>query len=195
MPCSSSAAVTLPVFAGSRPDDRIVYDGAVATFSITKAMAMIATVDTAMMPLERAGRARKVSTKGGMSQLHLGVEDVLGGLDGLRADLRGQLHRELCPLDRHHDGGRIGCLAGGERLRGTRSLGLAVSQRLQGLAEHVAKTGTGLRRCLCGIDRSDAPFRPAYSDGGINGKRHQRRRSSVRENICLADCIAVTFAS
>src|ERR1044072_1237814 len=136
MPCSSSAEVTLPICAGSRPDDRIVYDGAVAIFSIRKAMARIATADTAMMPLERAGRARKVSTNGGMSQLDLGVEDVLGGLDGLRTDLRSELHGELRPLDRHHDGGRIGRLAGGERLGGTRRLGLAVSQRLQGFAEH-----------------------------------------------------------
>src|SRR3954447_3057228 len=128
MPCESSAAVTLPVWAGSRPDESIVYEGAVATFSITKAIARIATADTAMMPLERAGRARKVSTNGGMSQLHLGVEDVLGGLDGLRTDLRGQLHRELRPLDRHHDGGRVRGLAGGERLRSVGRLGLAVRQ-------------------------------------------------------------------
>src|ERR1051325_9523117 len=145
MPCSSSVAVTLPVCAGSRPDDRIVYDGAVAIFSITKAIAMIATADTAMMPLERAGRARKVSTKGGMSQLHLGVEDVLAGLDGLRAHLRGQLHRELGALDRHHDGGRVGCLPGGERLGRVRRLGLAVGQALERLAEHVAEAGAGLR--------------------------------------------------
>src|SRR5262245_56550362 len=143
MPCSSRADVTLPVCAGSRPDERIVYDGAVATFSIRKAMARIATADTAMMPLERAGRARKVSTNGGMSQLHLGVEDVLGGLDGLRTDLRRELHRELRPLDRHHDGGRIGRLARGESLRGNRSLGLAVRQRLQRIAEHVTDTDTG----------------------------------------------------
>src|SRR3954451_12910729 len=151
MPCSSSAAVTLLVCAGSRPDDRSVYEGAVATLSIRKAMARIATAETAMMPLERAGRARKVSTNGGMSQLHLGVEDVLGGLDGLRTDLRGQLHRELRPLDRHDDGGRVGGLAGGERLGGVRRLRLAVGQRLQRLAEQVAEARAGLRRRLSGV--------------------------------------------
>src|ERR1044072_8227226 len=131
MPCSSSAEVTLPVCAGSRPADRIRHAGAGPILSSTKAMASIATEDTAMMPLERAGRARKVSTNGGMGQLHLGVEDVLGGLDGLRTDLRSELHGELRPLDRHHDGGRIGRLAGGERLRGAGRLVLAVGQGVQ----------------------------------------------------------------
>src|ERR1044071_2438565 len=163
MPCSSSADVTLPVCAGSRPDDRIVYDGAVAIFSIRKALARIATADTAMMPLERAGRARKVSTKGGMSQLDLGVEDVLGGLDGLRTDLRGQLHRELRPLDRHDDGGRVGRLAGGERLRGAGRLGLGVGERLERLSEHVAEAGAGLRRGLGAVDAADAPLRDRQS--------------------------------
>src|SRR3954452_23237505 len=195
MPCSSSAPVTLPVWAGSRPDERIVYEGAVAILSIRKEMARIATGETAMMPLERAGRARRVSTKGGMCQLDLGVEDVLGGLDGLRTDVRGQLHRELRPLDRHDDGGRIGCLARGERLGSAGRLGLAVSQRLERLAEHVAEAGAGLRCRLGGIDAPDVPLRPGGQEGWVDGNRHQRRRSRVRENICLADCIAVTFAS
>src|SRR3954469_22254142 len=159
MPCSSSAAVTLLVCAGSRPDDRSVYEGAVATLSIRKEIARIATAETAMMPLERAGRARKVSTNGGMSQLHLGVEDVLGGLDGLRTDLRGQLHRELRPLDRHHDGGRVGRLAGGERLSGAGCLGLGVGQALDRLAEHVAEAGAGLRCGLGAVDGADVPLR------------------------------------
>ena len=35
------------------------------------------------------------------------MEDVLGGLDGLGADLAGELHRELGALDGHDDRGRI----------------------------------------------------------------------------------------
>ena len=46
--------------------------------------------------------------------LDLGLEDGLGGLDGLGADLAGHLHRELRALDGHDDRGRVGGLARGQ---------------------------------------------------------------------------------
>src|SRR5690242_1952451 len=49
--------------------------------------------------------------------LDLRVEDVLHGLDALGADLRGELHRELRALDRHHGLRRVRRLAGRELLR------------------------------------------------------------------------------
>ena len=55
-----------PVLAGSRPEVSIVYDGAPAIRSMRNAIARMATAETAMIALERVGRARKVSTKGGM---------------------------------------------------------------------------------------------------------------------------------
>src|SRR3954463_7152522 len=63
---------------------------------------------------------------GAMGQIDLGVEDVLVGLDGLVAYLRGELHRELRALDLHHVLGGVAGRAGGERLGRAGGLGLRV---------------------------------------------------------------------
>src|SRR5215212_1038352 len=68
-----------------------------------------------------------------MGQLHLCVEDFLVGLDGLVADLRGELHRELGALDLHHDGARVGRRAVDERLRGAGRLGLRLAEVRDGV--------------------------------------------------------------
>src|ERR671923_1040446 len=52
-----------------------------------------------------------------MRGLDLRVEDVLEGLDALRADLGGELHREAGALDRHDGLRRVGRAAGREVLR------------------------------------------------------------------------------
>src|SRR3954454_16613471 len=104
------------------------------------AIARIATAETTMMALERVGRPSSDWTKGGIQEgSDLGVEEVLGGLDGLGADLRGELHGELGALDGHDDGGRVGRLAGGQGARGRSSLLLVVGHGADRLAEHVAK--------------------------------------------------------
>ena len=54
----------------------------------------------------------------GRRWLHLGLEDLLGGFDRLGANLRSELHRELCVLDGHHGALGVGGGAGSERLRG-----------------------------------------------------------------------------
>src|SRR3954468_23912893 len=59
-----------------------------------------------------------------IGQLDLGVEDVLVGLDGLVADLRRELHRELRALDLHDDLGGIAGRAARERLGGGGGLGV-----------------------------------------------------------------------
>ena len=66
MPCSSSAAVILPVWAGSRPDAIIEYVGAVATLSMMNAIARMATKETPRIALVLAGRARRFWMKGGI---------------------------------------------------------------------------------------------------------------------------------
>src|SRR3954447_14417759 len=144
MPCASSAAVTLPVCAGSRPVESSWYEGAPAILRSRNAMPSTATVETARIPLVRAGRARIDWMKEGIgSQLDLGVEDVLGGLDGLRADLRGQLHGELGALDGHDDRCRVGGLARRELLRRGGGAVLALGQALDRRAEQVAEAATG----------------------------------------------------
>src|SRR3954452_9814491 len=137
-------------------------------------------------------------------QLDLGVEDVGVGLDGLVADLRGKLHREACALDRHHDRARVGRLAGGERLRGVRGLGLEAVERLDRVLERTAEAVRalgGLRAVLDAADAADAADAPLGAGRGQvvhadrRDGRQQRRRASVGENRVLADCMAVTFAS
>src|ERR1044071_2196540 len=121
MPCSSSAAVILPVCAGSRPLESSVYDGAVASLSMKKRIAMIATAETARIALVRGGRTRRVLTNDGIAQLHLGLEERLGRFHGLVPDLARELHRQLGALNGHHHRGRVARLAGGQvggRLRG-----------------------------------------------------------------------------
>src|SRR3954453_580383 len=141
MPAWSRAAVALPVWDGSMPVATGEYDGALATFSSRKATPRTATAETAAMPLLRAGRRRKLWTKDGMSQwaLDLCVEDVLGGLDRLGADLARHLHGQLGALDGHDDRGRVAGLAGGELVGGGGRLVLGRGQRLQRLAEHRAE--------------------------------------------------------
>src|SRR3954465_15691935 len=51
-----------------------------------------------------------------LGSLDLGVEDVVDGLDGLGADLRGQLHGQPGLLDGHDDRGRVGRGPAGQRL-------------------------------------------------------------------------------
>src|SRR5689334_7069821 len=139
MPCESSAAVILPVCAGSRPLESSVYDGAVASLSMKKRIAMIATEETARLALVRAGSASRFLTNEGMAQLHLGLEERLGRFDGLVTDLARELHRQLGALNGHHDRGRVGRRAGGEVGRRLRGLVLGRLQRLQRLADHGAE--------------------------------------------------------
>src|SRR3954451_7535506 len=127
--------------------------------------------------------------------LDLCVEDVLFGLDGLRADLRGQLHRESCALDGHDDRRGVAGGAGCERLRRACRLGLLVREPLDRLGERAAEVRAALLLAGRGRGRLDLPLGAAREEAGIDRERHQRRRSSVLVNICLAACRAVTFAS
>src|SRR5436309_383653 len=74
-----------------------------------------------------------------MSQLDLGVPDVLVGLDGLVADLRSELHRELGALDLHHDLRRVGGRPVDERLGRARRLRLRLVEARDRVREHVAE--------------------------------------------------------
>src|SRR4051795_1152896 len=66
-----------------------------------------------------ARRVRKgMGNRGQLRGLDLRVEDVLKGLDALRANLAGELHREARALDRHDRRRRVRRLAGRELLRG-----------------------------------------------------------------------------
>src|SRR3954465_2927864 len=91
-----------------------------------------------------------------MAQLDLGVEDVGVGLDGLGADLRGELHREARALDRHHDRARVARLSRGERLRGVGRLGLETLERLDRVLEHAAEAVRPLRGLGAVLDAADA---------------------------------------
>src|SRR3954469_271913 len=137
--------------------------------------------------------------------LDLCVEDVRVGLDGLRANLRGELHGEAGALHRHDDLRRIGGRAVDERLRCLCGLRLRVLERRDRVREHAAEALAGAlraRRALLGrADTADAADRPlgAGADGrdaGVDREdRHQRSRSNVFENMDFAVCMAVTFAS
>src|SRR5581483_7085246 len=120
--------------------------------------------------------------------LDLCVEDVLFGLDGLRADLRGELHREASALDGHDDGAWVGGGAGGELLRGAGRLGLRVREALDRLGERAAEAlaarlrgaGRGARRLHLplGAGRAaDLPLGAVREHARVDWKRHQRRRS------------------
>src|SRR3954451_15745396 len=158
----------------------------------------MAKPETPRSALVLAGRAMMFWRKGGMEgYLDLGVEDVLGRLDGLGADLARELHGQLCPLDRHHDGRGIAGLAGGERLRRARGLVLRVLELPEQRAEARARAAGGApggRGLVDGADRADVPLRAADRHGRID-RSHQRRRSRVLVNICLVACMAVTLAS
>src|SRR5919197_5345946 len=71
--------------------------------------------------------------------LDLGVEDVLFGLDGLGADLRGELQLQARPLHLHDHRRRVRGRAGRERLRGVGGLRLAVGQTLDRLRQRAAE--------------------------------------------------------
>src|SRR5919202_6776144 len=107
--------------------------------------------------------------------LDLRVEDVLEGLDALRADLRGELHRELRALDRHDGLGRIGRLAGRELLRRGRGVLLQRVELADLLGEHPAEAGAGGRgggagaRAVDRPDRADLPVPPVVAMVGSNG--------------------------
>jgi hypothetical protein len=69
------------------------------------------------------------------------VEDVLDGLDGLRADLAGELHPEARLLDGHDDLGRVCRGARGERARALGRVALELLERADLVGEHAAEAG------------------------------------------------------
>src|SRR3954452_24096649 len=71
--------------------------------------------------------------------LDLCVEDVRFGLDGLRSNLRGQLHRKSRTLDRHDHRGGVAGRAGRERRGGLRGLARRVREPLDRLRERAAE--------------------------------------------------------
>src|SRR5437763_17156179 len=71
--------------------------------------------------------------------LDLCVEDVRFGLDGLGANLRGQLHCESCALHRHDHRRRVGCSTGRERAGRLGGLSLRALETLDGLGERAAE--------------------------------------------------------
>src|SRR4051794_30931270 len=172
---------------------------------MTISAATIASAETARtafpLGVVLASRVRKGMGNGLGSggYLDLRVEDVLKGLDALRADLRGELHRELRALDGHDGLRRIRRLAGRELLRGGGGVLLERVELADLVGEHAAEAGAGRRGGRTGAgavdrpDRADLPVRATDGEGGID--RHQRRRSRVLVNICLVVCMAVTFAS
>src|SRR3954453_14547383 len=131
-----------------------------------KAIARMATPETASRALVLAGREGRFWRKDGIWEgSDRCVEDFLGGLDGLGADLARELHGQLSPLDRHDDGRGIAGLAGGGGPRSARGLVLRGLQGLQGLPEHRAEAralgargrprGAGL---VDAADRADVPL-------------------------------------
>src|SRR4051794_13119568 len=171
---------------------------------MTISAATIASAETARtafpLGVVLASRVRKGMGNGLGSggYLDLRVEDVLKGLDALRADLRGELHRELRALDRHDGLRRIRRLAGRELLRGGGGVLLERVELPDLPGEHPAEArararGRGLGAGAGAVDRPDLPVRAVDGHRGVD--RHQRRRSRVLVNICLVVCMAVTFAS
>src|SRR5947199_5531157 len=103
-PLVSSADVILPVCAGSTPASTVVYAGAEAIFimmmpsrttPITEPAAISRPFGVMFWRRVRTWAIRYAGSEG----LDLGVEHVVVGLDGLGADLGGELHRELRALD------------------------------------------------------------------------------------------------
>src|SRR5689334_21223507 len=207
MPCASRAAVTLPVSEGARPAASVVYEGADASRSMKNITATMPSADRPTAIFERVGSLRKDWASVGMDgyRSDLRVEEVGGRLDDLVADLRGELHGELRPLDRHHHGGRVLGGAGGELLSAGGCVLLGGGERGDGSAEQApegragAAGGAGrraravLRNGRWLLDQGVQPLGAADRVDGVD--RHQRSSSRVLENICLAACIAVTFAS
>src|SRR4051794_38730953 len=164
------------------------------------------TTDAAMTALPLgvvlARSVRKgMGNRGQLRGLDLRVEDVLKGLDALRANLAGELHREARALDRHDRRRRVRRLAGRELLRRGGGVLLHALELADLVGERAAEAGArrgGGRAGACagavdGADRADLPVGAVHGECGID--RHQRRRSRVLVNICLLVCMAVTFAS
>src|SRR3954447_8406786 len=107
--------------------------------------ATMASAETPSTIFDRVGSFMMVSAKLGIYGSDLGVEDVLGGLDDLVADLRGELHRELRALDGHDDRRRILGGPRGERLRSGRGVRLGLGQLAQRVAEQRAEAAAGRR--------------------------------------------------
>src|SRR3954451_14059016 len=171
---------------------------------MTNSTTSTATADAARTALPLgvvlARRVRKgMGNRGQLRGLDLRVEDVLKGLDALRANLAGELHREARALDRHERRRRVRRLAGRELLRGGRGVLLHRVELTDLLGQRAAEAGArrGGGRTGAGAvdrpDRADLPVRAVDGECGID--RHQRRRSRVLVNICLLVCMAVTFAS
>src|SRR3954453_12140282 len=143
--------------------------------------ATMPSADTPIASLERVGSLRKDWASVGMAgyRSDLRMEEIRGRLDDLVADLRGELHGELCALDRHDDGRRVLGRAGGELLRAGRRVLLGGGERGDRVAEQAAEgraraaaavargTRTGLRDRGRLLDRGDLPLGAAdRPDGG-----------------------------
>src|SRR3954449_4910224 len=82
-----------------------------------------------------------IGEPGQLRGLDLRVEDVLKGLDALRANLAGELHREARALDRHDRRRRVRRLAGRELLRGGRGVLLHRVELTDLLGQRAAEAG------------------------------------------------------
>src|SRR5919202_528756 len=118
-----------------------------------------------------ASRVRKGMGNGSQLRgLDLRVEDVLEGLDALRADLRGELHRELRALDRHDGLRRIRRLAGRELLRGRGGVLLERVELPVRVGQHPAEAraaGRGGAPGAGAVDRADGADLPV---GAVDGE-------------------------
>src|ERR671928_1015523 len=102
------------------------------------------TTDAAMTALPLgvvlARSVRKgIGEPGQLRGLDLRVEDVLKGLDALRANLAGELHREAGALDRHDGRRGVRRLAGGELLGGRGGVLLQALELADLLGERAAE--------------------------------------------------------
>ena len=174
-----------------------MYDGAPAIRSMRNAIARMATAETAMIALERVGRARKVSTKGGMDYTWVWKMSWAASTALVR----------ICEAS---------CMASWAR---STAMTTAVGSDAWPVASAWAASAASVWEVAS--ESSDLPSRspkPTPVDwlpvsaapgalsirnsgpvtekaGSIGDRRHQRRRSRVRVNICLAACMAVTLAS
>ena len=124
-----------------------------------------------------------------MDQLHLGVEDVVDGLDELGADLGGELHRQPRALDREHGLRRIRRRARGELLGGLGRVALLGGELADDLGEAAgARRGRRARRrrvlkgadAPLGADRGDSSGGGSRaSDYGVDHAQCQRSDSTI----------------
>ena len=134
--------------------------------------------------------------------LDLGVEDVVDGLDALGADLEASCIASRArstaittasgrwPCRRRATARRCGGLS---CVFSSESSCCASIEPKPSPPDVAPAPSTGVPAAAHAADAADAPLGAVSDDGGID--RHQRRMSSVFENIGLAVCIAVTFAS